>query len=39
MDTTHEYEENYLVFKQDALLFLSGFKAVFVKTLTRNIKI
>jgi len=24
MDTTHEYEEYYLVFKPESLLFLSG---------------
>ena len=24
MDTTHEYEEYYLVFKSESLLFLSG---------------
>jgi hypothetical protein len=25
MDTTHEYDEYYLVFKQESLIFLSAF--------------
>jgi len=39
MDITYEYDEYYLMFEQESLHFLSGFKAVFVKKLIRNIKI
>jgi hypothetical protein len=38
MNITHEYDEYYLVFEQESLLFFQGCTAVSVRTLIRNTK-